>query len=208
MNISTHYNPFEFTPIYLASQSPRRAQLLEQIGIPFEVVLPEDSHAAELLETVQLGEKPLQYVQRVTLMKLHSMQTQVMQLKLPARPILCADTTVAFGEEILGKPLDAADAKRMLRLLSAQTHQVHTAVAILSEGQIHTACVTSEVSFKEIKEQEIQAYIDSGEPFGRAGSYAVQGFAAAFISHLSGSYSAVMGLPVFEVAQLLREAQK
>lgn len=197
-------NPFQFKPIYLASQSPRRAQLLEQIGVPFEIVLPEDAHAAELLEEVLADEKPLDYVQRVSRAKLIAIQKQIQAANLPHQPILCADTTVAFGDDILGKPVDADDARRILSILSGQTHQVHTAVAVGFSDQIHTVCVTSQVSFKHISEEDLNAYIHSGEPFGRAGAYAVQGLAASFIAHLSGSYSAVMGLPVFEVAQILK----
>lgn len=197
-------NPFQFRPIYLASQSPRRAQLLEQIGVPFEIVLPEDAHAAELLEEVLADEKPLDYVQRVSQAKLIAIQKQIQTANMPHHPILCADTTVAFGEEILGKPVDVEDARRILGMLSGQTHQVHTAVAVGFNGKIHTVCVTSQVSFKHISEEDLNAYIQSGEPFGRAGAYAVQGLAATFIAHLSGSYSAVMGLPVFEVAQILK----
>ena len=204
MSIQQH-NPFQFPRIYLASQSPRRAQLLEQIGVPFDVFLPEDSEAAELLEVVLPNENPMDYVQRVSLAKLQAIQQQINTAQLPPQPILCADTTVAFADEILGKPVDAADARRMLSMLSGQTHQVHTAVAVAWGHDVKRVCVTSQVTFKTISPVDLEAYIDSGEPFGRAGAYAVQGLAATFIEHLSGSYSSVMGLPVFEVAHLLRD---
>lgn len=198
------HNPFQFPRIYLASQSPRRAQLLEQVGVPFDVFLPENSEAAELLEVVLLNEDPVDYVQRVSLAKLHAIQQQIKAAQLVQQPILCADTTVAFGSNILGKPEDAADARRILSMLSGQTHQVHTAVVLAVGHEVRKACVTSQVTFRVISPAELEAYIDSGEPFGRAGAYAVQGLAATFIEHLSGSYSSVMGLPVFEVAHLLR----
>lgn len=197
-------HPFQFPHIYLASQSPRRAQLLAQIGVPFDVFLPKDSAAAELLELALPHEPPVDYVQRVSLAKLQAIQLQMAEAQLPLKPILCADTTVAFAGEILGKPLDAADARRILSMLSGQKHQVHTAVAIAFQHEVKTVCVTSEVTFKTLSQAELDAYIDSGEPFGRAGAYAVQGLAAAFIAHLSGSYSSVMGLPVFEVAEMLQ----
>ncbi|AXF85723.1 Maf-like protein YhdE [Ephemeroptericola cinctiostellae] len=203
MNVQQH-NPFQFPRIYLASQSPRRAQLLEQMGVPFDVFLPEDSAAAELLEVVLPNEDPVDYVQRVSLAKLQAIQQQINTARLPPQPILCADTTVAFAAEILGKPEDAADARRILTMLSGQVHQVHTAVALACGHEVKRTCVTSQVTFKTISPVELEAYIDSGEPFGRAGAYAVQGLAATFIEHLSGSYSSVMGLPVFEVARLLR----
>lgn len=197
-------NPFNFPSIYLASQSPRRAQLLEQIGVPFELVLPNDPHAAERLEDVLADEKPLDYVQRVSKAKLQTIQIQMADSDAQQRPILCADTTVAFGDHILGKPVDADDARRILSMLSGHTHQVHTAVAIGFQGKVLSACVTSQVTFKTMAQNDIEAYVNSGEPFGRAGAYAVQGLAATFIAHISGSYSAVMGLPVFEVAELLK----
>ena len=203
MNTQQH-NPFQFPRIYLASQSPRRAQLLEQMGVPFDVFLPNDAEAAELLEIALPKENPVDYVQRVSLAKLQAIQQQIKTVQLPPQPILCADTTVAFADEILGKPEDAADARRILSMLSGHTHQVHTAVALAWGRDVKRACVTSQVTFKTISPAELEAYIQSGEPFGRAGAYAVQGLAATFIEHLSGSYSSVMGLPVFEVARLLQ----
>ena len=196
-------NPFNFPSIYLASQSPRRAQLLTLIGVPFEVFLPDDAAAAEALETELPNESPYDYVQRVVMLKAQHAAQSIARQSLPSRPILCADTTVAVDQNILAKPLYAADAARMLRQLSGRSHQVHTAVAILHNQQYQHICVTSDVTFKDLSEYEINAYIDSGEPFGKAGAYAIQGLGAAFVAHLSGSHSAVMGLPVHEVAQFL-----
>ena len=203
-------NPFHFPAIVLASQSPRRAELLRQIGVPFEVVLPLDPHAAETLEAVLPNEVPLSYVQRVCRAKAEMMRQQIAELgssEQQSRPILCADTTVAFGNEILGKPVDAQEVRVMLGRLSGQTHQVHTAVAIAWQGAMIEQVVSSDVSFRPITPEEIEAYIESGEPFGKAGAYAIQGFAACFVAHLPGSFSAVKGLPIFEVAQMLRALQ-
>ena len=196
-------NPFQFPCVYLASQSPRRAQLLQMIGIPFEVYLPEDTEAAEALEVELSNESPLDYVQRVASLKAEFAAQSMAYQGMETLPILCADTTVAVDQHILAKPTDAADARRMLRMLSGRTHQVHTAVAVMLDDVLHQVCVTSDVTFKWLADAEIEAYIASGEPFGKAGAYAIQGYASAFVSHLSGSYSAVMGLPVFEVAQML-----
>ena len=196
-------HPFPFQPIYLASKSPRRAFLLEQIGVPFEVFLPVDEDEAEALEVEYPNELPLDYVQRVCALKVQHAAQSLAASGLPARPILCADTTVAVGSSILAKPIDGADAERMLRLLSGCTHQVHTAVALMHKGQLLSTCVSSEVTFKSMHDAEIEAYIASGEPFGKAGAYAIQGYGSIFVAHLAGSYSAVMGLPTFEVAHML-----
>lgn len=203
-------NPFHFPAIILASQSPRRAELLRQIGVPFEVVLPSDPHAAELLETVLPDELPLAYVQRVCRAKAQMMRRQITENSTPMqanRPILCADTTVAFEQQILGKPVDAQAVHAMLSQLSGRTHQVHTAVAIALEHEIIECVVSSDVRFRSIQSEEIDAYIHSGEPFGKAGAYAIQGYGACFVAHLHGSFSAVKGLPLFEVAQMLRQIQ-
>lgn len=196
-------NPFQFPCVYLASQSPRRAQLLQMIGIPFEVYLPEDTEAAEALEVELSNESPLDYVQRVAGLKAEFAAQSMARQGMALRPILCADTTVAVDRHILAKPSDAVDAARMLRMLSGRTHQVHTAVAMMMDGVLRQTCVTSDVTFKTLTDAEIDAYIASDEPYGKAGAYAIQGYAAAFVSYLSGNYPAVMGLPVFEVAQML-----
>jgi septum formation protein len=207
LNKHTFMNPFHFSPIYLASQSPRRAQLLDLIGVAHEVYRPDDAAYAETLEAEIAGESPHNYVQRVARLKATYAAQSLAKLPLVGRPILCADTTVALDDLILAKPVDATDAARMLRLLSGRTHQVHTAVAIAHAGGMLETCVTSEVTFKELSQADINAYIQSGEPFGKAGAYAIQGIGAMFISHLSGSYSAVMGLPIFEVSQMLKNVQ-
>lgn len=190
--------------IYLASQSPRRRQLLEQLGVRHELLLPDASEDAESLEAVAGGEAPARYVQRVTGLKLDAAMQRLARRGLPTAPILCSDTTVALGRRIYGKPADADDAARMLRALSGATHRVLTAVALQHGRRRTTALSESRVTFARISARQIQVYVASGEPMGKAGAYAVQGSAAAFISRLSGSYSGIMGLPMFETAQLLR----
>jgi septum formation protein len=191
--------------VYLASQSPRRRQLLEQLGMAYELLLPDASEDAEALEVVLKGEAPKAYVQRVTLLKLEAALTRMKQRGLPPAPVLCSDTTVAVGKTILGKPDDAAHARDMLTRLSGNTHRVLTAVAIgTPRKQLHTLSV-SQVRFAPLTRVQIQHYVASGEPMGKAGAYAVQGRAAAYIEHISGSYSGIMGLPMFETAQLLRQ---
>ncbi len=191
--------------VYLASQSPRRRQLLEQLGVAYELLLPDASEDAEALEVVRAGEAPKAYVQRVTGLKLQAALARMKQRGLPAAPVLCSDTTVAVGKTILGKPEDAAHAHDMLTRLSGHTHRVLTAVAIgTARKQGHTLSV-SQVRFAPLTRIQIQDYVASGEPMGKAGAYAVQGRAAAYIEHISGSYSGIMGLPMFETAQLLRQ---
>ena len=190
--------------IYLASQSPRRRQLLEQLGVSYELLLPEADEDAESLEVVLPKEAPLAYVKRVTDLKLDAALKRLKSRGLPAAPILCSDTTVALGRTILGKPEDAKDAERMLSALAGQTHRVLTAVSMGTLRKREQTLCVSRVTFSSMSPRQIQAYVASGEPLGRAGAYAVQGRAAAFISHMSGSYSGIMGLPMFETAALLR----
>jgi septum formation protein len=193
--------------VYLASQSPRRRQLLEQLGVAYELLLPATDEDAEALEAVLPNEAPLRYVQRVTQLKLDAALQRLQRLQqrnLPPAPVLCSDTTVALGRTILGKPLDAKDAERMLATLSGKTHRVLTAVALGTPQERQQAVSISRVTFAVMTPDQIQAYAASGEPLGKAGAYAVQGRAAAYISHLSGSYSGIMGLPMFETARLLR----
>ena len=190
--------------IYLASQSPRRRQLLEQLGVRHELLLPDADEDTEALELVLPNEAPAAYVKRVTQLKLDAALRRLKRRGLPAAPILCSDTTVALGRKIYGKPTDPADATRMLTELSSKTHRVLTAVAVATARKREQALRESRVTFAALTPEQIQAYVDSGEPMGKAGAYAVQGRAAAFISHLSGSYSGIMGLPMFETAQLLR----
>ena len=190
--------------IYLASQSPRRRQLLEQLGVRHELLLPDPDEDAEALEAFKPGEAPAAYVQRVTQLKLDAALARLKRRGLPAAPVLCSDTTVALGRTIYGKPEDAADARRMLAELSGQSHRVLTAVVIGTARRRVQALSTSRVTFAALSRQQIAAYVTSGEPMGKAGAYAVQGRAAAFISHISGSYSGIMGLPMHETAQLLQ----
>lgn len=195
--------------IYLASQSPRRAQLLEQLGVRFERLLPlpdEDEHALEALEAVQGREAPVRYVKRVTGLKLDAAVARLRRSGLPAAPVLCSDTTVALGAQILGKPESAADAVRMLTQLSGKTHRVLTAVAIDNGRQRHAALSVSSVTFAAMSAAQIRAYVATGEPMGKAGAYAVQGRAAMHIARISGSYSGIMGLPLHETALLLKAA--
>jgi septum formation protein len=190
--------------IYLASQSPRRSQLLDQLGVVHQLLLPGADEDSEALEVVLPGEAPRDYVQRVTALKLSAALARLQRLGLPDAPVLCADTTVALGAKILGKPADTQDAQRMLGQLSGRTHQVFTAVALGWGGRLEKACSKSDVVFAPLALQAIARYAESGEPMGKAGAYAVQGRAAAFISRMEGSYSGIMGLPLFETAQLLR----
>ena len=190
--------------IYLASQSPRRSQLLTQLGIAHELLLAGPEEDAEALEAHVPGESPKDYVQRVTRLKLHASLARLRARGLPPAPVLCADTTVALGDTIYAKPADAADACAMLAALSGRTHVVLTAVAIGQGEQLLQACSESQVTFADMDEATIRAYVDSGEPMGKAGAYAVQGLAAAYISCIHGSYTGIMGLPLFETAQLLQ----
>ena len=191
--------------VYLASQSPRRRQLLEQIGVRYELLLPSPEEDAEALEMGRPGEAPLTYVKRVTQLKLEAAVVRMKQRGLPQAPILCADTTVALGREILGKPQDDKDALRILKMLSGQTHRVLTAVAVASNRKRAICVSVSQVTFASMKLADIKSYIASGEPMGKAGAYGVQGLAATHISEIKGSYSGIMGLPLFETAQLLKQ---
>jgi len=191
--------------IYLASQSPRRRELLAQIGIAHELLLPGPEEDAESLEQVLPGEAPVDYVQRVTALKLIAARARLARAGGQNAPVLCADTTVALGREILGKPQDAADAHRMLRSLGGQTHRVYTAIALAWNDRTVQACCESLVTFAPLGDADIAAYVASGEPMGKAGAYGVQGRAATFIARIDGSYSGIMGLPLFETAQALRE---
>ncbi len=192
--------------IYLASQSPRRRQLLAQIGVEFRLLLPDPDEDAEALEAERPGEPPADYVQRVTLAKLQASGHRGHQRQWQPAPVLCADTTVALGSRILGKPANADEARETLQSLSGQTHQVFTAVALAWEGRQATTLSVSQVTVQRLSLEQIQRYVDSGEPFGKAGAYAIQSAAAAWISHIEGSYSGIMGLPLFETSQLLNRA--
>jgi septum formation protein len=179
---------------------------LDQLGVAHELLLPDADEDAEALEELQPGEAPLAYVQRVTLAKLMAARDRRQRRALPVAPILCADTTVALGDRIMGKPADAQQALEMLRALSGRSHHVHTAVALADRsGGVQAAVSSSTVWFAEVPEADLKAYVDSGEPFGKAGAYAIQSQIAAWIPRMEGSYSGIMGLPLFETAQLLRQ---
>ncbi len=190
-----------FPKIYLASASPRRAQLLTQIGVTFDVLRLGESGVDE---GVHGHEAPLAYVKRLARAKAAAGVQALRAQRLAERPVLAADTTVCRGRTILGKPEDAADARRMLTLLSGKTHRVLTAMALARGTRIEVAVSDSRVTFARLSRREIDAYIATGEPFDKAGAYGIQGRAGAFVSHLSGSFSGVMGLPVHETALLLR----
>jgi septum formation protein len=191
--------------IYLASQSPRRAQLLEFIGVKFELLVADTGEDAESLEVVLKNEAPRAYVQRVTGLKLDAALARMKQRGLPVAPVICSDTTVALGRVIYGKPENEADAERMLCALSGKTHRVLTAVALQGGKKRLQALSVSKVTFAQMSQKQIKAYVASGEPMGKAGAYAIQGRAAAYVSHISGSYSGIMGLPMHETAQLLQQ---
>ncbi len=193
----------KFDFIYLASQSPRRSQLLDQLGIRHTVLLPDPHEDAEALEVPLRGEAPTQYVQRVTQHKLDAAVRRCQRQGLPPAPVLCADTTVAMGRTLYGKPETEAHARQMLGELAGRSHRVLTAVALQVGRQRRSALSVSRVTFAPLSRNAIAAYVASGEPMGKAGAYGVQGRAAAFIAHISGSYSGIMGLPLHETAQLL-----
>jgi septum formation protein len=190
--------------VYLASQSPRRAQLLEQLGVRFELLLPDATEDAEALEQVLLGEAPLYYVKRVTLLKLQAAMSRLQARGLPAAPVLCSDTTVALGRDILGKPTDAQHAVDMLSRLSGHTHRVLTAVAVGTPQQQAMKVSQSRVTFAAMSPFDVEAYVATGDPMGKAGAYAIQGRAARFVPRMQGSYTGIIGLPLFETAELLR----
>lgn len=191
--------------IYLASQSPRRRQLLDQLGVRHQLLLADEHEDAEALEAERDGESPEDYVVRVTRAKWHAAvarlhRRQHADAAWRAAPILCADTTVAIDQAILGKPRDARHAADMLAQLSGRSHRVLTAVVV--DGQCLVS--TSHVQWRALTTDEIQRYVDSGEPMGKAGAYAIQSHAAAWTARIDGSYSGIMGLPLFETAELLK----
>lgn len=191
--------------IYLASQSPRRRQLLEQMGVAHRLLLPDNPEAAEALEAQHPNEPPAVYVQRVTALKLDAALAQLARTRCPEAPVLCADTTVALGRTILGKPQSAEQACAMLAALAGRRHRVLTAVVVGHAGQRWQALSESWVQFAPLTPAQIDRYVASGEPMGKAGAYGIQGRAATFVHSLRGSYSGIMGLPLFETAQLLTQ---
>jgi septum formation protein len=201
------------TFIYLASKSPRRQELLRQIGIRFEMLLPSPDEDSESIETPIPQEKARAYVERVTLAKSVAALARWKKSGLPWAPILCADTTVSLPNypdgEILGKPMDAADAIRILTMLSGKAHEVLSSVAVTPKPDEKPMVLTqvSEVQFAQLSTEQMNAYIASGEPFGKAGAYGIQGLGGAFIPSIRGSYSGIMGLPIYETQLLLDRAQ-
>lgn len=190
--------------LYLASQSPRRRQLLAQIGLEAQLLLPEPGEDAEALESVLPAEAAADYVQRVTHLKLKAALRRLKRLGLPPAPVLCADTTVVLGRRILGKPADAQEARTLLEALSGRTHRVMTAVAVGRGRRVEAVLQVSKVRFCRIPPAELRAYVESGEPMGKAGAYGIQGAAARWVQHIEGSHSGIMGLPLHETAQLLQ----
>ena len=190
--------------LYLASQSPRRRQLLDQLGVAHTLLLPDPHEDAEAIEHVLPGESPSAYVQRVTDLKLDAALARLKRRGLPPAPILCSDTTVALGRRIYGKPVDERDAARMLAELAGATHRVLTAVAVGTVRCRLQTLSTSRVTFEALTRAQVRAYVATGEPLGKAGAYAIQGRAAMYVTRIDGSYSGIMGLPMHETAGLLR----
>jgi septum formation protein len=185
--------------IYLASASPRRSELLRQAGIEHRV------QPVDIDESVRGDERPRDYVERLARAKAEALWGRLAsEAGVTANVVIGSDTTVAVDREILAKPLDQADGLRMLRLLSGRVHEVHTAVALRHAGGCESRISTSQVTFRELSADEMLEYWASGEPVGKAGGYAIQGRAACFISHIVGSHSSIMGLPLFETSELLR----
>jgi septum formation protein len=191
--------------VYLASKSPRREELLRQLGIEFESLRVRSAPGREqdISEVTLDGEPPLHYVERIARTKAAIGWQRMLQRGLPPRPVLGADTEVVLDGVIFGKPRDAADATRMLNQLSSRTHHVLTAVALCWDQQIVCEISDSAVTFRDVAPDEIERYVATAEPFDKAGAYAVQGRAASFVSRIDGSYTGVMGLPLYETAHAL-----
>ena len=192
--------------IYLASRSPRRRELLRQIGVEHEVLTQriKAQRGPDVNEDPLAAEKPRDYVMRVCRDKVESGWLRVVQRKLPLRGVLAADTTVCIGDEILGTPADAAEAAAFLARLSGREHEVLTAIAFKLGERMETDLSVTAVRFRELGGAEIERYVASGEPMDKAGAYGIQGAAGAFVTEIRGSYSGVMGLPLYETAVLLR----
>jgi septum formation protein len=191
--------------IYLASRSPRRRELLKQIGVPFELLLLREDlrRGVDVDETPLPDESPGVYALRIATAKAAVGMRQIAQRGLPIKPVLAADTSVVFDEQMIGKPEDAEHAVRILRTLAGREHQVITAIAVALRDQVETQISVSSVWFRELTEAEIRRYVASGEPGDKAGAYAIQGRAGAFVTRITGSYSGIMGLPLAETAELL-----
>jgi septum formation protein len=194
--------------IYLASKSPRRRELLRQKGVEFELLLLRENTARgpDVPEQVQAGETPLAYVERVTRDKAEAASATMLSRRLRVRPVLTADTTVTLNGAILNKPANDAEALSMLRMLSGSTHQVLTSIALIHREEFWQTTHASEVTFAALSEETMRAYCALPEPYDKAGGYAIQGRAAQFISHIAGSHSGIMGLPLYETTQLLQQA--
>ena len=190
--------------LYLASASPRRRELLTQIGLPHEVLRVPAPPGED--EPQHPGESAADYVRRTARDKSERGRDWLRAQSLPALPLLAADTTVILAGQVMGKPADRDDAMRILQALSGQTHQVHTAVALWSGERLLESVSITEVQMRPLQPEEIARYCDSGEPYGKAGAYGIQGLAGTFIARIDGSYTGVMGLPLFETANLLRAA--
>ena len=192
--------------IYLASQSPRRRELLKQIGVNFEMLLlrSDPRRNVDVDETPFAQESPEDYVRRICAAKAKAGWNGLNLRNLPAFPVLAADTSVILEGRIIGKPRDRDEAAAMLRQLSGQQHQVLSAVAVAFEERTETRLSVSKITFATLSEERILRYILTNEPLDKAGAYGIQGYAAAFIQHMEGSYSGVMGLPLFETAELLQ----
>jgi septum formation protein len=195
--------------VYLASQSPRRQELLQQLGVRYELLLPRPDEDAEALEAERPGEPAHEYVVRVCEAKAEAARARLVAGGHREVPILVADTTVTIDDAILGKPVDADDAIAMLSRLAGREHEVLTALAVVDASGVllPAALSVSRVKFAAVQADALARYVASGEPFGKAGAYGVQGRAAEFIERIEGSYSGIMGLPLFETAALLRKAR-
>jgi septum formation protein len=194
--------------IYLASKSPRRRELLRQIGVNFELLLlrEQSPRGPDVTEAVLPGELASDYVIRVTREKAECAHNIMYARKLVPHPILAADTTVVLDDQILGKPVDMTEATQMLTALSGRMHQVLTSIVVQYGDKVWQVTQSSDVLFTQLSDQTIQSYCSTPEPYDKAGAYGIQGSAAAFIAHIAGSYTGIMGLPLFETAQLLRQA--
>ena len=193
--------------IYLASRSARRRDLLKQMGVNFEMLLLREGSGrdADFDESVRANEMPHEYVVRVARLKVEAGWLRLEQRRLMRHPVLAGDTTVAFNNAILAKPKDREEAVAMLKRLSGSTHQVHTAVAVRFHDTLVEALSTTEVRLRALSDDEIRRYVASGDPMDKAGAYGIQGKASMFIESINGSYSGVVGLPMFETSQLLTQ---
>jgi septum formation protein len=193
--------------VYLASRSLRRRELLKQIGVNFELLLLRETppRGVDIDETPLPNESPSDYACRIAKAKAEAGWIQLIQRRIPLLPVLAADTVVSLKGRIFGKPENSAHAEEMLTALSGQTHEVLTAVAMTELDRVRVHLSTTSVQFRDISKREIRAYLAVNEAHDKAGAYAIQGVAAIFIAKISGSYSSVMGLPLFETARLLEE---